>query len=85
MMAVQAYYDGVHIKPLEPISVKRNQKIILTIRDEYVDEEQTLAPVATASMQAFNNLQKYRKQGDKLTDYRQELTDILGERHESLD
>lgn len=39
MMAVQAYYDGTNIKPLEAITLKQNQKIILTIMDEYVDVE----------------------------------------------
>lgn len=62
MIAVPAYYDGTNIKPLEAVSIKQNQKIILTIMNEYVDvEPKTTA--ASASMQAFHNLQKYRKQG----------------------
>ena len=39
MIAVQAYYDGTNIKPLEAINIKQNQKIILTIMDEYIDVE----------------------------------------------
>lgn len=39
MIAVPAYYDGVNIKLLEVINIKRNQKIILTIMDEFVEEK----------------------------------------------
>ena len=83
MIAVPAYYDGTNIKPLEAINIKQNQKIILTIMDEYVDVEANTTAEST-SMQSFQNLQKYRKQGKEPIDYRKELTDILGERYESL-
>ena len=36
-MAVQAYYDGSRIVPLE----KPNQKIIVTVLDEFLDLEQS--------------------------------------------
>ena len=39
MIAVQAYYDGNSIKPLEEITFKQNQRIILTVMDEFVDVE----------------------------------------------
>lgn len=39
MIAVQAYYDGTNIKPLEAITFKQNQKIILTVMDEFIDVE----------------------------------------------
>ena len=38
MIAVPAYYDGENIKPLEEISIKQNQKVILTIMDEFVGD-----------------------------------------------
>ena len=34
MLAVQGYYDGTVIKPLEKIAAKRNQRVIITIIDE---------------------------------------------------
>lgn len=61
MIAITAYYDGTHIKLLESVSLKQNQKIILIIMDEYVDIESNATAVGT-SMQALQNLQKYRKQ-----------------------
>ena len=51
--------------------------------DEYVDIELNTTAEST-SMQAFHNLQNYRKQGKEPIDYREELTNILGERYESL-
>ena len=39
MIAVQAYYDGANIRPLEAVAMKQNQKIILTVMDEYMDLE----------------------------------------------
>ncbi len=61
MIAITAYYDGTHIKPLESVSLKQNQKIILIIMDEHVDVESNATAVGT-SMQALQNLQNYRKQ-----------------------
>lgn len=36
MIAVQGYYDGEVFKPLEKVSVKTNQKVIITIMDDFV-------------------------------------------------
>ncbi len=41
MIAVQAYYDGNSIKPMEEITFKQNQRIILTVMDEFVDVEKS--------------------------------------------
>ncbi len=37
MLAVQGYYDGVVFKPLEQINAKPNQRVIITIMDEFVE------------------------------------------------
>ena len=37
MLAVQGYYDGETIKPLEKIAAKPNQRVIITIMDEFVE------------------------------------------------
>lgn len=36
MLAVQGYYDGAVIEPLEKITAKPNQRVIITILDEFV-------------------------------------------------
>ena len=42
MLAVQGYYDGVTIKPLEKIEAKPNQRVIITIMDEFVEPVRTV-------------------------------------------
>ena len=41
MLAVQGYYDGVAIRPLEKIAAKPNQRVIITIMDEFVEPVKT--------------------------------------------
>ena len=36
-MTVQGYYDGTNIRLLEKIMAKPNQKVIITIMDEYME------------------------------------------------
>ena len=42
MLAVQGYFDGVVIKPLEKIIAKPNQRVIITIMDEFVEPKETI-------------------------------------------
>ena len=41
MLAIQGYFDGVTVKPLEKITAKPNQKVIITIMDEFVEPKNT--------------------------------------------
>lgn len=41
MLAVQGYFDGVAIQPLEQVIAKPNQRVIITIMDEFVDLDQS--------------------------------------------
>ncbi len=38
MLALQGYYDGTMVRTLEKINVKKNQKLIITVLDEFMDE-----------------------------------------------
>ncbi len=38
MLALQGYYDGQKIQTLEVIQAKKNQKVIITVLDEFVEE-----------------------------------------------
>jgi len=40
MLAIQGYYDGVTIKPLEKLDAKPNPRVIITIMDEFVEPDQ---------------------------------------------
>lgn len=43
MVAVQGYYDGLNIQTLEKIQAKKNQRIIITVMDEFVEPKTILA------------------------------------------
>ncbi len=38
MLALQGYYDGSGVQTLEKIRAQKNQKLIITILDEFVEE-----------------------------------------------
>lgn len=38
MLALEGYYDGETVRTLEKINVQKNQKLIITILDEFVEE-----------------------------------------------
>ena len=38
MLALQGYYDGQKIQTLEAIQAKKNQRVIITVLDEFVEE-----------------------------------------------
>lgn len=38
MLALQGYFDGNEVRTLEQIHAKKNQKLIITILDEFIDE-----------------------------------------------
>lgn len=40
MLAVQGYFDGATIQPLETLVAKPNQRVIITIMDEFVEAPQ---------------------------------------------
>ena len=42
MQAIQGYYDGTAIRLLEKITAKPNQRVIITIMDEYVEPAETV-------------------------------------------
>ena len=37
MLAFHGYYDGVSIKPLEKIIAQPNQRVIITITDDFIE------------------------------------------------
>jgi hypothetical protein len=39
MQAYQGYFDGESFKPLEHIPAKPNQRVIITVMDEYVEPD----------------------------------------------
>ena len=42
MLAIQGYFDGTAIQPLEKVTAKPNQRVIITIMDEFVEPAKTV-------------------------------------------
>lgn len=38
MLALEGYYDGEAVRTVEKIQAQKNQKLIITILDEFVEE-----------------------------------------------
>ena len=43
MISVKGYFDGMHIKPLENFEIKPNQKVIITVMDEFVEHKKKVS------------------------------------------
>lgn len=39
MLALEGYYDGKSVQTLEKIQAQKNQKLIITILDEFMEEK----------------------------------------------
>ncbi|MCM1155156.1 MAG: hypothetical protein NC314_01160 [Roseburia sp.] len=39
MLALEGYYDGENVQTLEKIHAQKNQKLIITILDEFIEEK----------------------------------------------
>lgn len=48
MLALEGYYDGENVRTLEKMQAKKNQKLIITILDEFVEELPKKKDIQTA-------------------------------------
>ena len=52
LAAVEGYYDGESIRTLETMNARKNQKVIITILDEYVEDKEPSAERSARGMLA---------------------------------
>ena len=52
LAAVKGYYDGESIRALEKVNARKNQKVVITILDEYIEDEKHSVPESTRGMLA---------------------------------
>lgn len=38
MQALKGYYDGRYFKAIDKVNIKKNQKVIITVLEEFIDE-----------------------------------------------
>lgn len=55
MLALEGYYDGKTIQPLEKINAKKNQRVIITVLDDFIPE----TPKAETQKTARGSLAEY--------------------------
>lgn len=54
MYSLQGFYDGTTFQTLEKVSVQKNQKVIITVLDDFQEEK-----TSSKNSKAFASLSKY--------------------------
>ena len=66
MLALNGYYDGNTVQALEKIQAKKNQKVIITILDEFIEEppkRTRTTETARGSLAKYANPKLWDKEG----------------------
>lgn len=64
MLALRGYYDGNSVQVLEEIQAKKNQKLVITILDEFMEEEpEDQAYSARGSLSRYANPDMIKEEG----------------------
>ncbi len=69
MFAIKGYFNGKKFIPLERADLKPNQKVLITILDEYMDNcNQEIINAKIAAIEAMDGLLK-DEEAEKLTEF----------------
>lgn len=64
MLALKGYYDGTAVQMLEKITAKKNQKLIITVLDEFIEEKPKKSGTsARGSLAKYANTELWEKEG----------------------
>ncbi|TYQ14636.1 UNVERIFIED_CONTAM: hypothetical protein Cloal_0990 [Acetivibrio alkalicellulosi] len=71
MLALKGYFNGKDFIPLENVQIKRNQKVIITVLDEFVSDSKSVEKpykkyVGKLSNEDFKELQEILKETEKI-------------------
>jgi hypothetical protein len=71
VLALKGYFNGKDFIPLENVQIKRNQKVIITVLDEFVSDGESVEKpykkyVGKLSNEDFNELQEILKETEKI-------------------
>jgi len=50
MLAIKGYYDGTSFQLLENVQVNKNQKVIITVLDEYIGNKKNIPQTSALGM-----------------------------------
>lgn len=64
MLSLQGYYDGMAVQTLEKITAKKNQKLIITVLDEFIEEIPKKSSIsARGSLAKYANTALWEEEG----------------------
>lgn len=70
MLALKGYYDGKEFVPLEKVNLKPNQKVIITVLDEYINLESDNKPfkkyIGKLNTESYNEISEALKETEKV-------------------
>lgn len=71
MLALKGYFNGKEFVPLERVKIKRNQKVIITVLDEFVSEKDSQEKpykkyIGKLSNDNFNEIKEALKETEKV-------------------
>lgn len=70
MQALRGYYNGKEFIPLEKVNLKPNQKVIITVLDEYLDKNEERKPfkkyVGLLTKESFQEISEALKETEKV-------------------
>ena len=86
MEAVAGYYDGKSIQFLERVPIRKNQRVIVTVMDEFVEDKVVAGNgVSNNKRAAFERLEAWRKNNEGFFgadfDWKQEVKDGINEKY----
>lgn len=65
MLALNGYYDGKQIQTFEQVHAKKNQKLIITVLDEFIEEKpQKTSTSARGSLSKYANTNLWNKENN---------------------
>lgn len=74
MEAVAGYYDGKSIQFLERVPIRKNQRVIVTVMDEFVEDKVVAGNgVSNNKRAAFERLDAWRKNNEDVLLSKQEI------------
>ena len=70
MLAFKGYFNGERIVTLEKIKLNENQKVIITVLDEYIKEKHDDKPykkyIGSLDLQSFNEINETLKEFERI-------------------
>lgn len=87
MKSVNGFYDGQSVRFLEHTPILKNQRLIITVMDEFVDDKPVKDNVNNSKREAFLRLEKWRRENEESLnfDWKKEVEEAIDEKYGIID